>query len=445
MASSRAVPNPVFRRLRGQRSPAEFAAAVRRAAREIGEQVACDARYIGRVESGEIRCPNYAYERVFLHMFPGLSLTDLGFAAREHVRGRGARATAAEPAPEITIRNDEESDVLRRAFMTSGTATVAAASLGLGGLGTIPAPRAGGRFGEAEVEAVEHAVRQIRLLDDRHGADGLYRRAAEPLRSAYALLDAGSALRRSTTDRMHTGAGELALSVGWLAHDSGRLEDARSHYAEALATARVAGDPALEAHAFSNTSFLARDAGRPREAVRAAQAGQQAAKHLSSARLLSLLALREAGAWAGLGDRTACEEALGRAHTLFARGPADADPEWMSFFGEPELEALEAQCWSALGDWTRAARHAHRATLLQNPHFTRNLALYRAQLAVDLARGGSPEEAAAVGQRVLDLLDDVQSSRIEAILAEAARVLAPQRGTLSVAAFLDRRRALGDG
>lgn len=60
-------------KLRGQRSAGEFAAAVRRAAREIGEQVACDARYIGRVESGEIRCPNYAYERVFLHMFPGSS------------------------------------------------------------------------------------------------------------------------------------------------------------------------------------------------------------------------------------------------------------------------------------------------------------------------------------------------------------------------------------
>lgn len=70
MVSTGAVPNLAFRRLRGPRSAGEFAAAVRRSAREIGEQVACDARYIGRVESGEIRCPNYAYERVFLHMFP---------------------------------------------------------------------------------------------------------------------------------------------------------------------------------------------------------------------------------------------------------------------------------------------------------------------------------------------------------------------------------------
>ncbi|MFG2757266.1 tetratricopeptide repeat protein [Streptomyces wuyuanensis] len=461
MASSRAVPNLEFRRLRGQRSPGEFAALVRRAAREIGEQVACDARYIGRVEAGEIRCPNYAYERVFLHMFPGLTLADLGFSARETVRGRAARGRTPRPPDPYYGNNgttgsistnctnstysNEESDVLRRAFMTSGTVTVAAASLGFGPLPGTEALRSDlprQRIGASEASAVEAAVRQIRLLDDRHGADGLYKRAAQPLRAAYALLDAGATTRGSTADRLAAGAGELAISVGWLAHDSGRLEDARSHYAEALATARVAGDTALEAHAFCNTSFLARDAGRHREAVRAAQAGQRAAGQVGSDRLLALLTLREAGAWAGLGDRAGCERALSRAHTLFGRGPSDRDPEWMSFFGEPELQALEAQCWSALGDWPRAARHAHRAAALQDPHFARNLALYRAQLAADLARADAPAEAAAVGEQVLDALEgDVESTRIRAMLDDTARVLGSRRSTAGVASFLDRHAA----
>lgn len=445
MVSTRAVPNLAFRRLRGQRSAGEFAAAVRRSAREIGEQVACDARYIGRVESGEIRCPNYAYERVFLHMFPGADLADLGFSPRESVRGRGARPAAPPPptSPLLVLGSDtdEESDVLRRAFMTSGTTAVAAASLGLGlggsaAAASVPAQR---RVGEAEVSAVEKAVRQIRLLDDRHGGDGLYRRASQPLRAAYALLDSGTAARRSTADRLHAGAGELAISVGWLAHDSGRFEDARSHYAEALATARLAGDPGLEAHAFCNASFLARDTGRPRESVRAAEAGQRAARTLGSPRLLALLALREAGGRAGLGDRTGCEQALGRAHTAFGKGPSAADPEWMTFFREAELEMLEAQCWSALGDWSRAARHARRATRLQDPHFTRNLALYRAELTWDLARAGLMEEAAATGHRVIDLLDQVQSSRIRSMLSDAATVLRPRgRDSVDVKDFLDR-------
>ncbi|MFG2496787.1 tetratricopeptide repeat protein [Streptomyces sp. NPDC048441] len=463
-------PNLSFRRLRGQRSPGEFAAVIRRAAREIGERVSCDARYIGRVEAGEIRCPNYAYERVFLHMFPGRSLTDLGFFPRAAVRGRGARARSEAPVPHTTIQlyesppsgplgselnecdpyeiqSHEESDVRRRAFM-SGTATVAAASLGPFGFAAQDPAEAtaqrGGRAGEAEASAVEDAVRKIRLLDDRHGADGLYRRASAPLRTAYALLDAGTT-RQSMADRLYAGAGELAISVGWLAHDSGRFDDARSHYAEALATSRMAGDPALEAHAFCNTAFLARDAGRPREAVRAAQAAARAARHLASPRLLSLLALREAGGWAGLGDRAGCEQSLTRAHALFDRGPSDADPEWMSFYGAAELEGLEAQCWSALGDWGRAARHARRAAgvaTAQTPQFTRNIALYTAELADDLARAGRPDEAATAGLRVLGLLDEVQSSRIQAMLATTARVLLPHRRASGVCGFLERHASL---
>ncbi|MFB7088143.1 hypothetical protein [Streptomyces sp. NPDC056296] len=474
-------PNLAFRRLRGRRSPAEFAAAVRRSAREIGERVSCDARYIGRVEAGEIRCPNYAYERVFLHMFPGRTLTDLGFAPRSSVRGRRARtAEDAPPAypegspratsekrgagepyetqdthdphnaqdphntqyPYDTHDNNEESDVLRRAFMTSG-ATVAAASLGPLGLAldAAAAQRPVRRAGAGDAGALEEAVRRIRLLDDRHGADGLYRRAAAPLRTAYALLDAG-ATRQATADRLYSGAGELAISVGWLAHDSGRFDDARSHYAEALATSRMTGDAGLEAHAFCNMAFLARDAGRPREAVRAAQAAQRAARPLGSARLMSLLSLREAGGWAGLADRVGCEQALARAQAFFGRGASDADPEWMSFYGEAELEGLEAQCWSTLGDWPRAARHARRAAELQDPHFTRNLALYSAELADDLARGGRPDEAAGAGMRVLDLLGEVQSSRVHTMLSATARVLLPHRRASDVSAFLNRHAAL---
>ena len=463
--------NTAFRRLRGTLSPGEFAAAVRRAAREIGEQVSCDARYIGRVEAGEIRCPNYAYERVFLHMFPGYSLTDMGFAPRESVRGRAARAGEerggadeaahgvdfalllppmrhpdASPGgarrhctdcPEI----HEESDVLRRAFMTGGPAALAAVSFGAtsarAATGPPGIPSPGRRAGGSDAAAVEGAVRHIRLLDDRHGAGALYRHAGDSLRAAYEMLDAG-AQRQSVFNRLHSGAGELAISVGWLAHDSGRFGDARSHYAEALATARVAADPALEAHAFCNTAFLARDAGRPREAVRAAQAGQQAAKHLGSDRLLALLALREAGGWAGLGDRPGCEQALGRAHALFARGPEDADPEWMTFFGEAELEGLEAQCWSALGAWPLAAEHAQRAVDLQDPHFVRNKALYTAELADDLTGRRRPDEAAAAGTRALALLGPVQSRRIREMLGRTARRLWPYASEPSVRDFLAR-------
>jgi hypothetical protein len=448
-------PNRAFRELRGHRSPGEFAAAVRRAGREIGESVACDARYIGRVEAGEIRCPNYAYERVFIHMFPGRTLADMGFESRQAVRGR--RRPRTGPGTVNSTDNTEESDVLRRAFMTGGSAALASlTALGQhsasaapgapgapdapGPLGPITASGAPGRPGEAEASALRQAVRDIRLLDDKHGADTLYQPAGDALRAAYEILDAG-ARRQSVSELLHTGAGELAISVGWLAHDSGRFAEARSHYAEALATARVSSDAGLEAHAFCNTAFLARDSGRPREAVRAAQAGQQAARQLAasrdlaSPRLLSLLAQREAGGWAGMGDRGGCEQALARAHELFGQGRRAADPEWMAFYGEAEMASLEAQCWAALGDWGRAADRARRAVELQQPHFARNIALFSAELADYLARQGEPEEAAAAAHRSLDLLAQVSSTRISGILSATARRLTPYSDEPAVAAF----------
>ncbi|PYC83475.1 transcriptional regulator [Streptomyces tateyamensis] len=454
-----------MRELRGDLSPAEFATVIRRAAREIGEHVSCDARYIGRVEAGEIRCPNYAYERVFRHLWPDRTLEDLGFAPRTAVRRRppARRTQPADlllttpllsvplpgvPLPPSPPPDEENDDVRRRTFLT-GPPTALAAALGLDGppqaappraVGPVPVPR---RIGAADVRLVEQAVRDIRLADDVHGADALFERAGQSLRHAYLLLNECD-YTAETERRLNASAGELAISVGWLAHDSNRLADARSFYAEALATARMSNDTALEAHVFCNSAFLARDAGRPREALRAAQAGQSAARRLDSDRLLSLLAMREAGGWALLRDRAACERALTRAYTLFDRGESEADPEWMSFYGEAEIAGLEAQCWAALGEWDLASSRAGLATALQQPHFVRNRALYTAELAHDRLGRGDLLGAVEHGSAAVALLDQVRSARIRGMLRATADRLRPHRAVGEVRVFLagyDRARA----
>ncbi|MEV7023923.1 tetratricopeptide repeat protein [Kitasatospora sp. NPDC093558] len=497
---TRPSPNTVMRALRGDRSPGEFATAVRRAAREIGEHVSCDARYVGRVESGEIRCPNYAYERVFRHMWPSRSLADLGFSPRTSVRRRSADSAGGAappplhppfptlPAPRSPLStqlpyaaspyadppapdgppwprsaaaargpagphflDEENDDVRRRTFLTGGSAALAtaigydrpAAAATRSGPGPGPealvpgrsAPVPLRRVGAAEVLGVEQAVRDIRLADDVHGGDTLFELAGQSLRTAYVLLNEGE-YSAETERRLQAGAGELAISVGWLAHDSNRLADARSLYAEALATARMAGDSALEAHVFCNSAFLARDAGRPREALRAAQAGQAAARHLDSDRLLALLAMREAGGWALLQDRSACERAIARAYTLFDRGPCEADPEWMSFFGEAEIAGLQSQCWSALGDWDRASEQAGLAITLQEPHFVRNRVLYTAELAHDRLGRGDLAGAAHHGSAAVALFAEVRSARIRSMLAHTAERLRPHRSVAEVDGFL---------
>jgi tetratricopeptide (TPR) repeat protein len=111
----------------------------------------------------------------------------------------------------------------------------------------------------------------------------------------------------------------------------------------------------------------------------------------------------------------------------------------MSFFGEAELEGLEAQCWSALQDYERAVTHARRAVALQDPHFVRNRALFTAELAGDLAALRRPEEAAEAGRAALALLGPVRSARIYGMLGAAARRLRPYAGEDGVDAFLARQ------
>ncbi|MGW5025860.1 hypothetical protein ACWEO9_13420, partial [Streptomyces albidoflavus] len=93
----------------------------------------------------------------------------------------------------------------------------------------------------------------------------------------------------------------------------------------------------------------------------------------------------------------------------------------------------------------RAAGHARRAAsqaAVRTPHLTRNIALYTSELASGLARAGRPDEAADAGTRVLALLDEVQSSRVQSRLSATAELLAPHRRHRPVGAFLDRHEAL---
>lgn len=84
------TPNLILRRIREQErheTRAEFAEEMTRIAREIGESVYPDAKYVERLESGDIRCPGPAYRRILTQLcrrqtselgfaVPGLALSD---------------------------------------------------------------------------------------------------------------------------------------------------------------------------------------------------------------------------------------------------------------------------------------------------------------------------------------------------------------------------------
>ncbi|MFE9851440.1 hypothetical protein ACFYPN_21980 [Streptomyces sp. NPDC005576] len=419
------------RELEFQMSRSEFAKKVKETGKAMGENVACGPRLVADWEDGNVLCPRAVYQRILTKMTHGRSMTDLGFTLP------APPARDARSGPSLTgayERPDEPAPADRRAFLLDGAAALLALPLTTG-----PAP---GKIGIREVRAVTAAVTTLYAHDHDHGSAPLRHAASQALHTAYQWLQSGT-YTSSTETKLRTATGALSIAAGWLSYDSGRSADAHSLYGEALAAARIADDPALEAHAFGCLSLLAKASGRPREAIAAAQGAQAVARNLGSPRLLSLFHMREAGGWALMGDATATDKAIVRAHTLYAKGPSDADLAWLDFYAPGELAGLESLARADLGQHERAAAGAEQAVLLHGDAFTRNRALYTADVAIQHAVRDrpEPEAAAEAAGRVLAFLPEVRSDRLLQSLHNVAGALQRHGRVPAVASWIEEYRA----
>ncbi|MFI2077531.1 hypothetical protein [Streptomyces triculaminicus] len=409
-----------------QMSRLEFAKAVNDTGAELGENVACCARLVAAWEDGDVGCPQMTYRRILTQM-TGRTMQDLGFRLT-------TRATPVQPAG--LYGTDQEEDVNRRAFLGDSAGALFLTLLRPG-----PKAAAPGRIGVRDVRAVHQAVTTLYAHDHNHGSAALRRDAGQALHTAYQWLQNGRYTEK-TGRHLRAATGHLSIAAGWLAYDSGRAADARSLYGEALAAARLADDPGLEAHAFGCLALLAKASGRPREAISAAQGAQNAVRDYGSPRMLALFAMREAGGWALMGDASATDRAIVRAHTLYAKGPSDADPSWLEFFTPAELAGLESLARADLGQHERAAAGAEQAVLLHGDQFARNRALYQADIAIQHAVRDrpEPEAAAEAASRVLAYLPEVRSDRLLQSLHNVESALQRHNGVPAVADWLEEYR-----
>ncbi|WFB09514.1 hypothetical protein LRS74_22530 [Streptomyces sp. LX-29] len=403
-----------MRELEFQMSRPEFARDIVTRGRDMGENVACSARLIAAWEDGTVRCPQPPYRRILTDM-TGRSMMELGF-----------RVPTAPSA-------GGDAEMERRDFVFDGVALVLPKGVDL--------ERAPGRVGAREIRTISKAVHEIYSHDHDHGSASLRRAAADALHTAYRWLQDGTYTQR-TGQKLRSAAGFLSIAAGWLSYDSGRSADARSLYGEALAAARIADDAGLEAHAFGCLSLLAKASGRPREAISAAQGAQTVARNLESPRMLALFHMREASGWALMGDRSAVDRAVVRAHNYYAHGSREMDPDWLEFFTPAELAGLESLCRADLGQHDRAAAGAEQAVLLHGEGFARNRALYTADVAIQQAVRDrpEPEAAAEAAGLVLAFIPEVKSDRLLKALHDVAGALQRHSRVPAVAHWLEQYR-----
>lgn len=436
-------PNHVFRDIRESQfrmSRGELAHHINTAAASMGENTGCTPRLIAAWERGEVASPRPVYERI-LHELTGRSLDELGFTAR---------GTASAPLPPPAVhperqrvqlqRKADDTDVERRTFLRDGAGSVTNLALW-----QRRPQESRYRVGMREVRQITASTHALYALDHDQGSAVLRQKATKALHTTYEWLNHGR-FTDATGRLLRSATGALSIAAGWLSYDSGHHADARSLYNEALAASRLAQDSWLEAHSFSCLSALAKASGRPREAVTAAQAARSITSSLGSPRMQALCTMREASGWALIGDRSACNTAIVEARTLYAKGPRDHDPQWLEFFTPAELAGLEALCRIDLGQHERAAFGAEQAVLLHGTAFTRNRALYLADVAVQNVVRERPDVDAAVqaAHGLLTLVPEVKSRRLLDALRQVEVAFHRHAKTPAAADWLDKRHALID-
>ncbi|MEU4999707.1 tetratricopeptide repeat protein [Streptomyces sp. NPDC021622] len=238
--------------------------------------------------------------------------------------------------------------------------------------------------------------------------------------------------------QMFQAAAALTEMAGWMAHDSGRNDQAREHFAKALPFARAGEDRALGANIMASMSHLALQTGRLDEAVSLARAGRDhIAVGAGVPRLSARLHAMEARALAQLGEADATRGALALAERELFTPPSKPPSYWISSFDAAALASERALSLQDLGRLSAAVDAAEEAVSLRTGDRARSRVFGQITLAMIRTQQGELEAACDVGHELLKACGTLGSMRITQQLDELARALAPYRDEEAVADFLD--------
>jgi hypothetical protein len=268
------------------------------------------------------------------------------------------------------------------------------------------------------------------------------------------LPGAGQLLSQVTFLREHAAADRVrrelsaveaqsATLMGQLVWDASQRRDhmtANAYYDQAVSAAGLAGEPTAEAHALLRKSFVALYG--EHDPQRGLSLAEQAAGLTSSgaSRALAGLTLLHVGeAFAMLGQRRSCEDALGRAEAQLAR-VRPSDPAYV-LFSPDQLGRLKGSCYLFLGDpKTAQPILEHTARSLHGRQKSRAIVL--GNLALSHIRQRNLDAAAATLHQAIDLVELTRGGGALNVLFTAGREFRPWQQEPIVQAVQDRLLAL---
>ncbi|MFI1799006.1 hypothetical protein ACH427_16895 [Streptomyces sp. NPDC020379] len=361
-----------------------------------GKRGTVSDRHIRNLLTGKTRRPQMRLRLAFETVF-GCPAADLGFSAPP--------PTAPTPT--------EEDPMLRRTFCTAATGTVIAAA----------APTAGAASGAPWTVGVNDAARlhaKVARLDSADHALGGTRQletaALTYAERAITLVNSHSATTR-VRSMLYAVASDAASTAAWMAIDGRRPQQAAAHLDRATALAGLSSNGIVQYRVWNLRSMLSAQQDRRTDALASAQAMRATTAARRDPLCASLAHSRAGLAHAALGEHTQAMRAFERARTTLDNAPEQRRPEWMTFYGEGEIDGL--MCVSALtmGRPAEAEAWAHQALARLPDTLARNRALYHVELAFAQLRQGD-DALAVVTARTAEKLGGTApgSSRLRVML-----------------------------
>ncbi|MEU6171308.1 sporulation protein [Streptantibioticus parmotrematis] len=302
--------------------------------------------------------------------------------------------------------------------------------------------RGGRQVGRVDLEELRDAAADARRWDSKYGGGNwkansvtvcLQHRATPLLRSSF--TDAVGRDLFSVTS-------ELSRLAGWTAFDVGQHEVAQRHFIQALRLARAGGDVQLGCYVLTTMAMQSLLRGFASEAVDMAQGAFERAKGRTAPRVLAFTKLIEARAHARDRDAGAASRALAASEELLSQADADSGPEpaWIDFYHHARLSADAAEVFRDLSNPKAALAWNQQAAAMPTGVFTRSVGMRLAIVGTAHLQARDLDHGLELGNRSVDILARVQSSRAKDYVREFNTALAPWRREPAVRQFLHRTR-----
>jgi len=232
-----------------------------------------------------------------------------------------------------------------------------------------------------------------------------------------AFLDSQAAplIKGSYDDRtgrqLHRAVGGLAALAGICAYDADRQGTAQRYFFQALRMAKASGERGFGGYVIALLANQAMCRGLYRQVIQYTETALRgAAGDLSPALIMDLSTL-QARAYARMGDRAGCHASMGRADEMAARIRPSEEPAETGYVQPGLLHVQHAEALRSLGDLSAAYAHAEQAVAAPGTH-QRGRVHRLATLATILAGQGNVEQAADIGNVMLNLAEGMESRRI---------------------------------